>query len=73
MCTHLIRRGGRYSIRRRVPSDLIAVLGRREVVRALGTGDRAEAVRRCRLEGVRLDAEWAALRGQPHAHPAHRT
>jgi len=65
MCTHLIRRGGRYSIRRRVPSDLLAVVGRREVVRALGTSDRAEAVWRCRVEGVRLDAEWAALRGQP--------
>jgi integrase len=67
MCTHLIRRGGRYSIRRRVPSDLISIVGRREVVRALGTSDRAEAVWRCRLEGVRLDAEWAAIRGKPAA------
>ncbi|MDR5779165.1 site-specific integrase [Caballeronia sp. LZ065] len=62
MCTHLIRRGARYSIRRRVPSDLIAVIGKHELVRALGTADRSEAVRRCRLEGVRIDAEWSALR-----------
>ncbi|HKR44038.1 MAG TPA: site-specific integrase [Paraburkholderia sp.] len=67
MCTHLIRRGGRYSIRRRVPSDLISVVGKQEFVRALGTADRAEAVRRCRLEGVRMDNEWAALRGESAA------
>lgn len=66
MCTHLIRRGARYSIRRRVPADLIAVIGKREVVRALGTSNRAEAVWRCRLEGVRMDAEWDALRCKPH-------
>lgn len=62
MCTHLIKRGSRYYIRRRVPLDLISLVGKSEVTKALGTSDRAEAVTRCRLEGVRLDHEWQALR-----------
>ncbi|MFM0037105.1 DUF6538 domain-containing protein [Paraburkholderia strydomiana] len=69
MTTHLIRRGGRYSIRRRVPSDLIPIVGKREVVRALGTSARTVAVALCRLEGVRMDAEWDALRSTPHLPP----
>lgn len=73
MCTHLHERGGRYSIRRRIPTDLIEHYGRREIVRALGTSDRKEAVRRCRIEGVKLDEEFerarAALADPPHASP----
>lgn len=55
MCTHLSRRGARYYIRRVVPTDLIAHLGRREIVRSLGTSDRREGERLCRLEAVKLD------------------
>jgi hypothetical protein len=33
----LRRRGGIYSFRVRVPADLVSALGRREVVRTLGT------------------------------------
>jgi hypothetical protein len=62
MCTHLIKRGSRYYIRRRVPLDLVSILGKSEVTKALHTSDRAEAVTRCRAEGVRLDTEWTALR-----------
>jgi hypothetical protein len=35
-------------------------------MRALGTSNRADAVWRCRLEGVHTDAEWDAPRGKPH-------
>jgi integrase len=44
--TYLIRRGGAYSARLRVPLDLIEVVGRKELVKALGTSDPAEAKRR---------------------------
>lgn len=44
--SHLIRRGGAYSARRRVPLDLVAIVGKREFVKALGTSDPNEARRR---------------------------
>ncbi|WP_407669213.1 DUF6538 domain-containing protein [Paraburkholderia phytofirmans] len=47
-CTHLIKRGSRYYLRRRVPSDLIPVLGKSEITKALGTSDRGLAVVLCR-------------------------
>jgi len=43
--TYLIRRGGAYSARLRVPLDLIEAVGRKELVKALGTNDPAEAKR----------------------------
>ncbi|OTP69392.1 site-specific integrase [Caballeronia sordidicola] len=55
---HLVRRGGRYSIRRKIPADLKAVYGRAEIVKALGTSDPDEAAKRCRVESVRLDQEF---------------
>lgn len=70
MCTGLVRRGGRYSIRRRVPSDLVGIVGKVEVTRALGTSDRREAERLCRIETVKLDVEWTLLRAQHAATSA---
>ena len=46
--TYLIRRGGAYSARLRVPKDLIEAVGRKELVKALGTNDPVEANRRVR-------------------------
>lgn len=41
MPSGLLRRGGRYSIRRRVPVDLVAAYsGREMIVKALGTAAR---------------------------------
>jgi integrase len=55
MPTGLIRRGARYSIRRRVPLDLVAHFGgKAEVVEALGTADPKEARRLWPLR-------WAAI------------
>ncbi len=62
MTTHLIRRGARYSIRRRIPSDLVAFYGKVEIQRALGTSDRREAERLVRAVGAELDAEFDAAR-----------
>ena len=50
--THLQRRGGRYRVRVRAPRDLIAIIGRNEIVRALNTGDPQVA----RRQGARISA-----------------
>ena len=68
MPTGLIRRGGAYSLRRRVPRDLIdAYGGQKEITRAHGTNDFAEAKRRHVRLWVELDDEFQAHR-QRRAH-----
>lgn len=63
MPSGLIRRGGAYSLRRRIPKDLIEAFGgRNEIVRALGTNDREEAKRRHAIATVALNEEFDALR-----------
>lgn len=58
-----LRKGARtYRLRKRVPADLVAVVGRREVVVSLGTKDPAEAKRRLPDELAKLEAHWAELR-----------
>lgn len=44
MRTYLTRRNGTYYVRVRVPRPLIAIVGRSEIVRSLGTHDRLTAV-----------------------------
>ena len=76
MATGLIRRNGRYSIRRVIPSDLQSLYGRREIVRALGTATPAEARRLHARAWVELDDEFGARRaavagqGEPGLAPA---
>lgn len=75
MPTGLIRRGARYSTRRRVPLDLIEHYGgRAEIVRALGTSEPAEAKRLHALMWVALDQEFDAARAAiaPKDKPAAR-
>lgn len=62
MCTHLSKRGSRYYVRRRIPTDLVQHYGRMEIMRALGTSDRREAERLCRVAGAALDAEFEQAR-----------
>ncbi len=65
MPTGLIRRGGAYSLRRRIPNDLLSTYGgRKEVVKALGTNDREEAKRLHALAWVALDQEFEAHRSR---------
>lgn len=54
MPSGLVRRSGRYSLRRRVPLDLVEHYGRAEITKALGTADPSEA-------RIKLVREWAAL------------
>jgi integrase len=73
MTNHLLKRGATYSIRRKVPADLVDHLKRREIVRSLGTKDPAEARRRVREASVQIDREFdearAAMNGTTSARP----
>lgn len=75
MATGLIRRNGRYSIRRIIPTDLQPHYGRREIVRALGTATPTDARRLHARAWVQLDDEFdlrrAAISG--HASPERAT
>ena len=62
MPTGLVRRGARYSIRRRVPQELIAHYGKQEIVQALGTSEPKEARRRLPIRWAELDREFDAAR-----------
>ncbi|HYF54027.1 MAG TPA: DUF6538 domain-containing protein, partial [Salinarimonas sp.] len=56
---------GIYWLRKRVPSDLIAIIGRREIQRSLNTRDPAEAKRQLALALVDLGTQWSNLRAGP--------
>jgi integrase len=58
-------RSGVYWLRKRVPADLVALVGRREEYFSLQTRDPEEAKRRHVDEMARLEARWAALRAGP--------
>ena len=58
----LIRRGSRYSLRAKVPDELRAILGKREIWRSLETADHKQALDRVRVASVEVDAEFAAAR-----------
>ncbi|TXN34484.1 tyrosine-type recombinase/integrase [Methylobacterium sp. WL30] len=62
--TYLARRKGtaNWQFRARVPLDLVADFGKREVTRSLGTSDLAEAKRRVRDEADAFDKQCRALR-----------
>src|SRR5947209_5520509 len=53
--TRLQRRGARYYLPAKVPSDLRIAIGTREIREALGTSDPREAVRRVRRRSVAVD------------------
>lgn len=54
--TRLHRRGSRYYIRAKVPTDLQSVMKRKELKKSLKTSDYREAVRLVKLESSRFDA-----------------
>ena len=55
----LLRRGGRYTLRVKVPQELRPILRKREVWRSLGTGDHRVALKRLRLASAEVDALFA--------------
>jgi hypothetical protein len=67
--TRLWRRGATYYFRAKVPQDLLKHYSpKRELKFSLDTRDRSEAVRRVRVESVKLDQEFAALRNGTSLH-----
>lgn len=64
--TYLARRPGtaNWQFRARVPLDLVAHFGKREITKSLGTADHAEANRRVRDEADAFDKQCRTLRGR---------
>jgi hypothetical protein len=68
--TRLIRRNGVYHYRRRVPDELVAAIGRREIHRSLGTTSLTEAKKLRTIEDLTWDARFDAAGGKSTEHPA---
>ena len=62
---YLQRRGGVWYVRRKVPKDLVARLGKTEVLRSLRTGDHREAGIRGRLASAEIEADFEEARNRP--------
>ena len=58
---------GVFWLRKRVPKDLVALVGRAEVTRSLATRDPAEAKRRHVQVLSELEEQWANLRRGPRS------
>jgi hypothetical protein len=65
----LQKRGSRYFLRVKVPTDLRSAIGKREIRKALGTSDPREALKRVRKASVEADAvfETYRVRTAPYA------
>jgi hypothetical protein len=68
--THLLRRGSRYYVNVKVPKDLRGVLKKDIIRTALNTSDPHDAVRKVRLESLRIHAEFENVRRKLHAENA---
>lgn len=72
MSEHIVKRGGRYYYRRRVPLDLVDKYGKKEHTQALGTSDRREADKLARRVGVQVDSLFDSLRNALNVRPAEK-
>lgn len=61
--------GSPFYFRARVPADLVAQVGKREVSYSLGTTDETEAKRRFAAELAKHQAQWEAIRKGPQPIP----
>ncbi|MBI0275454.1 site-specific integrase [Hafnia alvei] len=73
MSTHLLRRGNRYYLRRRIPKDLVLVYNKSEIVKSLGTSTRSVAVVLLRKANVLVDEEFESKRQDSLSHTALNT
>ena len=60
----LQKRGSRYFLRVKVPTDLRPVIGKREIRKALGTSDPKEALKHVRKASAETDAMFDAMGGK---------
>lgn len=67
--SYLTRREGRYSYRRRFPTEVAELIGRTEYRKALGTADRSEAARLSRVVSVEFDRICDAALSAPVISP----
>lgn len=67
---HLVLEGGVWKYRRRVPVDLVGVLGRKQIKRSLKTKSRDLAVVRAASLDREVEAQWAAVRAGQAAEVA---
>ncbi|SOY43808.1 DUF6538 domain-containing protein [Cupriavidus taiwanensis] len=68
---HITRRNGVYYFRKKIPVDLVAAYGKREIIYSLRTKERATAARLALRAAVHLDDEFCLKRGIPtFEHPA---
>jgi integrase len=65
--THVTRRGNMFIFRRRIPTDLIAHYGRKEIQQSLGTAIRQEADKLGRALSVQFDKQFDAIRAKLQA------
>jgi len=61
---------GVYQFRRRVPADLVDVIGKKEIKRSLGTKDSSEAKRRFSDMWQQYEVEWTLTRRKPEPIPS---
>jgi hypothetical protein len=66
----LQKRGSRYFLRVKVPTDLRSAVGKREIRKALGTSEPREALKRVRQASAETDTMFEALRGKVAAKDA---
>jgi hypothetical protein len=64
---HITRRNGVYYFRKKIPVDLVAAYGKREIIYSLRTKDRPMAARLALRAAVQLDDEFSLKRGEPVA------
>jgi hypothetical protein len=66
----LQKRGSRFFLRVKVPTDLRSAIGKREIRKALGTSDPREALKAVRKASAETDAMFDAARGKAAASVA---
>ncbi len=67
--TYLVRRGGVWQYRRRVPKHLVERLAATEIRVATKARDRTDALRAAASISAALEAQWAKP-SDAHSHPA---
>ncbi len=62
--THIVRRGGRFYYRRRVPGSLTGIVGKREIWRSLGTDSPTVALRRSHQIAAAIERDFELAHGR---------